>query len=547
MRWIRRRPILPDALPKVVGALVLGAFLATGLPAAGVPAAAGAPAAPGVPYVHGYLSAGPGRWIRDSSGRVVILHGVNAVYKLAPYVVYPDPGHPWNFTDAQAATMARLGFTVVRLGILWRGLEPGTAGPNDPAICAKGAPGDPGQWDPAVAERYLDKVAATVAILGRHHIYTLLDMHQDVYSNPFTGEGAPLWAICTGGRPIEPVAGRWSNNYGDPALDAAFANFWTNDVAGDLQGEYDRAWAAVAARFASDPWVAGYDPFNEPFTRTIALIPPDGIDLRLECFYTGTAAPDVVNGVRLTCPPGDPAQGLIPIIRAVDPRHLIFREPTIFSQHGQPNYVGPIDQPNLVLNFHDYCGYRSGVTGNPYDLPACIAQEVRSVRQRLAEAPTDAVAAEPAGLPVFLSEFGATQSVALVRAITSVADRALIGWSYWSWKYYDDPTGSSAEAMVSDDGRLRPIAGALSETYPTAVAGTPRVIAFRPRRGLTLDYVADPAVRAPTLVWAGQHPYCATTSAGRIVSDPGAAVVEVAGPSRAGPVRVTVAPGPCPG
>ena len=40
--------------------------------------------------------------------------------------------------------------------------------------------------------------------------------------------------------------GRWSQNYATVAAGVAYRHFWTNDVVGDLQGEYDRVWAAVA-------------------------------------------------------------------------------------------------------------------------------------------------------------------------------------------------------------------------------------------------------------------------------------------------------------
>ena len=68
----------------------------------------------------------------------MFIHGVNAVYKHPPYELYPDPGKPWNFSAADASLMARLGFNVVRLGMTWSGLEPGTAPANDPAICTPG-------------------------------------------------------------------------------------------------------------------------------------------------------------------------------------------------------------------------------------------------------------------------------------------------------------------------------------------------------------------------------------------------------------------------
>jgi endoglycosylceramidase len=517
--------------------------------------ALGPPPDPGVPsatspYLHGLLSSPQGKFIRDEYGRVVILHGVNAVYKRPPYELFEDPGKPWNFTTRDAATIAGLGFNIVRLGIIWAGIEPGSLGANNPSICSKGEPTDPHQWNQAVADAYLANVRHTVDLLARYHVYTLLDMHEDVYSSQFHGEGAPSWALCTNGLPVRTLSGRWSNSYASPALNAAVHNFWTNDVEGDIQGEYDRAWAAVAATFKGDPWVAGYDPINEPFTTTLDDVGPEELDIRLECFYTGSAAPGrVLDGTQiLDCPRSDPAKGLIPTILSEDPNHSIFREPAIFSSHGAPNYVGAMDYPNLVLNFHDYCGYRSGVTGNPYNLSACVAQEKTTFRQRLSEGPLIATSYEPFGLPLFMSEFGATQSSALLASLTRVANQSLIGWMYWSWKYYNDPTGSSGEALAAPSGQLHSIATVLSEPYPEAIAGSPRLINYDvASQALHIDFMSNPKILAPTLIFvpARAYPrgYCVRSTSGRVMKV--GATIEVPNSSTAKTIDVTVVPGRC--
>jgi endoglycosylceramidase len=514
----------------------------------------------GHPYVSGLISTAapksleyPAAFLYDPQGRVVLLHGVNAVYKRKPYELYVDPGQPWNLDRQDASMIAGLGLNVVRLGILWQGVEPGTAAPNDPSICANGLAQDPGQWNQQIATQYLDRVEQTVDLLGRYHIYSLIDMHQDVYAQVFRGEGAPAWAVCTDGLPVNALKGRWSNNYGNPALDAAFANFWTNDVAGELQGEYDRAWKAVATVFADNPWVLGYDPINEPFTTVLSPTPTAAVDTYLECFYTGRDRPGIIDGQPADCPPDDPAQGVIPTIESVDPDHLIFREPTIYQSHGLPNQVGSIDYPNLVLNFHDYCSFRSGVTGNPYNLSACLSQEDRTFLLRIAERDAVVSAAQPGGLALFMSEFGATQSAALIEGVTRAANQAVVGWMYWSWKYYDDPTGSSSEALVGPDGRLRASAKAIDQTYPEAIAGSPGLIDFNPSNGsFYMKYTADPSVTAPTLVWVAKqyyYPqgYCAQVSGGHLVSAPDAQVLQVENPPTEAGVTITVNPGACPG
>jgi endoglycosylceramidase len=209
-----------------------------------------------------------------------------------------------------------------------------------------------------------------------------------------------------------------------------------------------------------------------------------------------------------------------------------------------------MNYPNLVLNFHDYCGYRSGVTGNPTNLSACVAQEESTFIRHSSEGPLVATPAQPLGLPLFMSEFGATQSTVLLQNLTRLADQFLIGWIYWSWKYYDDPTGSSAEPLARPSGKLHSIADALSQPYPEAVAGSLTLIDYDAGSDtLYMNFVANPKVDAPTLidVPAKRYPngFCARTSAGKI-RKVGNNAVEVSNPPTIKTVEVTVVPGRCP-
>lgn len=499
--------------------------------------------------VSGPLSAGGGPYLTDSHGRVVFLRGVNAVYKRAPYELYADPGTRWNFSAADAARMASLGFNVVRLGIIWQGIEPGTLGPNSPEVCTPGTPRDPHQFDPAVASAYLARVARTIDLLGRYHIYTLLDMHEDVYSSEFGGEGAPAWAVCTDGHPIGTLPGRWSNTYNDPALISAVKHFWTNDVVGDLQGEYIRSWKLVASYFSANPWVVGFDPINEPFTKTL-LPGSTEVAARLECLYTGAARPgrSILDGSVLSCPPGDPTTGLIATMRSVAPDKLVFFEPDIFTSSGHPNDIGPMDFSGLVFNFHDYCGLRSGVTGNPTDLNACADQELRTMQERSEERPDIATVKQPEGPAWFMSEFGATTSEPLMERLTKIADELQLGWTYWQWKYYDDPTGSSAEALVEANGSLSPTVRALSRVYPQAVAGTPVSFSFDPgTKEFHLFYVPKAGIDAPTVIAVPTslvypHGYQVSVVGGAVRSAPGARRVAVTNADGAATVAVTITP-----
>lgn len=556
--------LVTGLLVLAVGAAVVGAVMGAGsapptteqaavLPSLSSPSTP-APTIAGEPPVSGRLRAPGGPFLRDRNGRVVFLHGVNVIYKHPPYEVFPDPGQPWNFSAAEASLMARLGFNVVRLGITWRGLEPGTAGRNDPAICRRGQPGDPNQFDQAVLDRYLARLRQTVDLLARYHIYSILDMHQDVYNEAFDGEGAPNWAVCTDGKPNVDPPGRWSLEYGTAAAGAAFDHFWDNNVVGDLQGQFDMVWGKVAAYFRDDPWVAGYDPFNEPFSASLIRSGDEHFDAQLECFYTGRAAAGrSTKGPQLACPPSDPLRGVVPTLLANDPRALIFDEPDNFASRGYPTFVGPMDFPNLVYNVHVYCGARSPVTGNPTDVGACATQEVRALARRAEDRSEMASAAQPGGPAWFLSEFGAASDPTLLATVTAQANNHLVGWAYWAWKYYADPTGSAAESLLMADGRLRSTANVLSQTYPMAVAGKPTRISSDPSTGaFELRYVPDRSARAPTVIFvptALHYPlgYCTTVSGGRVTSAQDSELLQVRNGPQSRSVVVTLAPGTCAG
>ena len=507
----------------------------------------------GTGTVSGPITAPGGPFLHDSLGRVVFFHGVDAVYKYAPSELYPDPGKPWNFSAADASLMARLGFNVVRLGMTWSGLEPGTAPANDPAICGAGAPADPHQFNQAVLDAYVANLTKTVDLLGRFHISTILDMHQDVYNELFEGEGAPDWAVCTNGIQSTDPPGRWSLAYGTRAAGMAFSHFWHNNVRGDLQGQYDKVWGDVAHAFRDNPWILGYDPFNEPFSTSLIRFGDAHFDAQLECFYTGTAhigAPS--HGARpLRCPKDDPAQGVVPTIEKSDPTHLIFDEPDNYARRGLPTYIGPMDLPNLVYNVHIYCGARSPVTGNPTDVDACADQEQHSLAVRQSDLPAMASAAQPNGPAWMVTEFGASSSERLLASITTALDARQVSWIYWAWKYYGDPTGSADESLVMADGHLRSTADVLSQAYPQAVAGTPLRFSFSAQTDVfDMAYTPDHRIDAPTLVFVPtqvhyRHGYCARTTGASVTSARDSDLLQVRNDRNGSRVTVEVTPGRC--
>lgn len=546
---------------RFVGAVITATLVATLAVTTGAPPAGAVPSPRAADGPVGPISAPGGPFLRDAEGRVVLLHGVNLVYKRPPYEVVTTGTGTNVLTNHQAASMAADGFDVVRLGILWKGLEPGTAPMNDPAICTPGTPkaAGPGQFSAKVFDRYMAKLEKTIALLARHGIYSLVDMHQDSMNEVFAGEGFPDWAVCTDG--ITPVAHRnvaaWGVNQLDPGMAQAQGHFWHNDVVGNLQGAYDQIWAKVAARLAGNPWVIGYDPFNEPFTPTIIIHTGQNtaFDAEVQCFYAGRAHPGTTqDGQPITsCPPDDPAEGVIPAIEHADHHHAVYYEPDTTTSGGTPNRIGSMDFPRLVYNFHNYCPLH--VPNGPE--PANYAQTCPPAEeQELADSAQDrsnaASAAQPDGPGWLLSEFGATTDAADIGRIVADADAHLVGWMYWQWFRYDDPTGSHDSGLWPPGPATHAQLDALSETYAQAVAGTPTSMTFDPTTAaFHLAYRADHAVTAPTVIFVPvarhyPHGYCAKATGGRVTSAPSARHLVVHDDPHASHVEVSVTAGRCP-
>jgi endoglycosylceramidase len=467
----------------------------------------------------GIVSAPGGPYLRDSLGRRLQLHGIDlaakcgggAVATSAPgtpcvgpaagprlaYVLSPgarDPGR--RFTAADAATLARLGFNVVRLGIIWEGLEPGPrgVGRNDPRYCgphrARTRFPSLGSADPyrgALVRGYLARTDRIIGLLAHAGIRVVLDMHQDAWGSvfsdrsspaPWNGEGAPAWATCTDRRPVAPAPALWSNAYFDPAVQAAVHHFFQNNVRADLQGQFARVWAAVARHYRDDPDVLGYEAYNEPSDFVDAHF-----DAELQCFYGGPAhEPASCRGS------GEQAlrDGVIGAIQSADRHHVVFYEPSVLTDYGLPETIGiaePLRFGRIALAFHMY--------GNPESQLALDARE-------RAETRTD----QPGGPPAFMDEFGASSDAAATAATVGVADGEQLSWSYWSALQAHDPTGNPFEGLLDQATRRpdRAVAEALAVPYPFATVGRPLTQSYDPATG-AFSYsfaAARPARRVAT-------------------------------------------------
>jgi endoglycosylceramidase len=462
--------------------------------AALLPAAAlGSQPGPQLPLGHA------ARWVTDATGRVVTLHGLNEVYKVAPY--YPSVS---GFGDDDAAFLAAQGFNAVRLGVIYTAVEP-----------------QPGQYD----DRYLEQIAATVDVLARHGIVSLLDFHQDLYNERFQGEGFPSWAVQDDGLP-NPALGFPGNYLGNLALERAFDHFWNNDPGPGgvgLQDRFAAAWGHVAERFRNTPGVLGYEILNEPWPGTLweqCVVP------------TGCPAFDAKLGVF--------ERRVDAQIRRVDPNTLVWYEPNVLFNDGVDTQLAPLGDPQAGFAFHDYCLTASGTNSNA----GCDTFDdlVFANALRRSSATSDAL---------LMTEFGATDAADVLGAMLNRADRNMVGWLEWAYTGNDITTSGPGDTQALVIDPAKPPSGSnvraaklaiLARPYPQVVAGTPESWAFDPASGaFTLRYTTSRA--------DGQGrfgPYAETDIAVPPVQYPNgfSAVVEGGAVlSAAGPLRIAACPG----
>jgi endoglycosylceramidase len=461
-----------------------------------------------------------GRWITDVDGRITVLHGLNMVYKRPPYA--PDAV---GFGDDDAAFLASEGYNTVRVGLIYKAVEP-----------------SPGAYDDA----YLARIERTVNTLGRHGIVSLLDFHQDMYNERFQGEGWPDWAIQDDGLPPQPQNGFPANYLLMPALQRAFDHFWANDPGPGgvgLQDRYAAAWRHVAQRFRTNRNVLGYDLLNEPWPGSTwqQCAQPAGcpeFDARLSEF---------VQRVRTA-------------IRSVDPTTLVWYEPNVLFNNGPDTNLADFPDPSLGMSFHDYCLTANEGGGGYSEDCKTFDSLVFSNAEKRSEATGDAL---------LLTEFGATDDRGSLLGVLSLADRNMMSWQEWHYCGCDDPTTTGSgdkQAIVLDPAK--PPAGknlktstldVVTRPYPQAVAGVPQSWAFDPdSRQFSLAF--DPTQRVDESGSFGvgaeteiampkrQYPngYAADVRGGALLSAPGARVMRVAACRRVELVAITVLPGRAP-
>ena len=459
-------------------------------------------------------------FILDNEGRYSVFHGVNVIIKLPPYLPDLEKFDPMNSlnTEYDLKTMKKMGFNMVRLGVIWEAVER-----------------QPGVYD----MEYLQKVEEIINTLGKNGIYTMVDAHQDAFSRNFCGEGVPYFYTnelgydkkCNANivtqflgfvgtcKNLDYFNFTYDEN-GLPVIDdckknsfieyhflaefsSAYKKFYEN--VNNIQDKFVEFWKVVATKFKGNKYVLGYDLWNEPspggFLEDFKNIIPGRPDL-----YSVLPLYKKVNEA----------------LRDIDPNYILYFENTPIPDTlpimgglvwGTMKEKPGDDNEPQVYNFHSYCcvsganACENGEASLKNSLNLCPKFHKNKFKTEMDNARNNL------HVPMFVSEFGAcSDSQACyneIMNVISICEENFISWSYWNYKPYGDHTTTAIqlveyEGIYNPDGTVQTIKEkSLSRAYVPYYQGLP--IDFKFEEGsstnfeTSFEYHSD--IEAPTVLF----------------------------------------------
>ncbi|MFJ5235095.1 glycoside hydrolase family 5 protein [Kitasatospora sp. NPDC088391] len=318
-------------------------------------------------------------------------------------------------TEADLRDLAGHGFGLVRIAVSWARLEP-TRGHYDRAQFAR-------------LRQLLDWA-------GKYRLYAVVDFHQDVYGQYFTGGtgGAPAWATRDDGLPFTPDPADWFAGYFQPSVQAAFRHLYDDP---DLRRAQSALYTAVARELRGAPALLGYDLFNEPFG-PVTGDPADPAVL--------AAASAALERGRLAAM----YRRLIDAVRQADRDAWLFVEPTVLVGQGVPTALPGFTDPRPGPD-------RLGYAPHFYDT-AVEAGRDWDPAGGFVEAYTAAVTAYPRAhrLPVLVGEWGPPSAATpgnaeLIGRQVAAMRTFATAWTMWYWC-----RGTGGYCALTPDGRPAP-------------------------------------------------------------------------------------------
>jgi hypothetical protein len=346
-------------------------------------------------------------FIRDSSNRICIYHGLNVDNRTK------NSNNGMADTCAKSSEdfkiMADMGFNLARHLWHWEAIEK-----------------QQGIYDTFYIQRKIKRIEW----MRQSNIDVVVDLHQDLFAQRYTGNGFPDWAINDVSIPFTPQQ-PWNKNYLEPAVIMAYDNFWKSDT---LQQKYVEVLKYVVDAVDTLPNVIGVDVMNEPFIAIAKNFESRVLtDLYKKC-------QQVFKGKRVK----------------------MFYEPWMGTSTGISSFLRFKPQVDAVYFPHYYdplCDAGKPYTdGNKFSLSIAM-------RLKMAEA-------EKFRVPMLYGEWGySNRSYNYLEGIDdflNMCDTYRIGWSYWS---FDDVKANDIFGLYDEDGNAMPVLKRLIRIYPQKIAG----------------------------------------------------------------------------
>lgn len=380
----------------------------------------------------------------DDENRLMVFHGVNLANKREPYTLQ----HIW-FDDRNAKFINSFGHNLVRLGIPWVAIEPQEKEYN---------------------KTFLTSIFNTIDMLQQYGIYTLLDIHEDGYSEKHGGYGFPNRTALGKGPPNIVgfpliLFGGIMDNVSD-IVDNDFTSFWNNE--NNIQYQYYNMIEYISKEIANQTErirdaIIGIDIMNEPFPTnwSICSNPENTLNfVDKGCDYFDK---NILTGFYAN---------IIKRVKSVNSDLVLFFEPLSIFGLGAPSYINvkylQSLSSNIGLSWHNYYPMN-------YSIP------FNNVNRLL----------DRTNVGNIMTEFGANMNDSKWYECLELADSYMSSWTYWAYSNNPAYNFSSTYNILPPAPRLEgivliprlPLNGlnvnkrvklSVSHPYPRKISGVPK-------------------------------------------------------------------------
>jgi len=214
-----------------------------------------------IPYTY-WVS---GDEIKNQAGDTLYLRGMNIENTMKDI-----DGYLIEISDEDIKTLKESGITMIRLLTFWTAIHP-----------------EEGQLD----TEYLDGYLALLNQLTEAGFWVVVDMHQDLWGQPFRNHGAPPWACPDELKEGFEYTSPWWSNYTSAQVSGCFDHFWDTPA---LHEKFFDAWRVMAEATCKNDLVLGFDIINEPYTGQTHMTEDFDIEYLMPFYEKAMAAIDEV-------------------------------------------------------------------------------------------------------------------------------------------------------------------------------------------------------------------------------------------------------------